>query len=163
MPTERADRDTLPGEREVVAIADAAGLRCEPLHDGPQQVASQEWESANLPSDLFWWWLRDKNDGVLIAVDREDCLSVSRPIRRVHGPSPEVSVTPATSKAITTRDEALDEIRRIIGNRRRSYRRCHFCGEKTPPEFGERTAIVDGEPNRFACHGCMSSELGVVF
>jgi hypothetical protein len=113
--------------------------------------------------EYFWWRLNDQNDSVLIAVNGDGRLFVGRPIRRVTGPAPELSVKPAASMPVSTREAALDEIQRIIRNRRRSFRSCHFCGEKTAPEMGERQDLGDGHPARFVCHGFMSKELGVVF
>jgi len=52
----------------------------------------------------------------------------------------------------------LDEaIRRARAARRRSIRPCAVCGDRIPPEHGER---VDGA---VICHGCQSSRFGVVF
>ncbi len=150
-------------EDDVLAIADALGLSAEPLIDGEQEDCWGQSIVATLPPVLYWWWLSDENDSLLIALDEAGALSVSRAVRRVTGPSPCLVVEPTGTRLVASREEALQEARRILRNRRRSYRRCHFCGEKTPPEWGERAVVDDDGVEHFVCHGCMSKELGVVF
>jgi hypothetical protein len=98
-----------------------------------------------------------------VALNEAGELSVSLSVRRVRGAEPCLTVAPADAKLVVSLAEALEEARRILRNRRRSYRKCHFCSEKTPPEWGERTETGDGQTADFVCHGCMSKELDVVF
>lgn len=154
---------TSEGLLGVAPIADALGLSMEPLEEGVGPVASGQWVDARLPSDFFWWWLTVEDDGVLVAVKDNGDLFVCRPIRRIAGPPPELRVTAGTMTRVATQDDAIEEVRRLLRNRRRSYRRCHFCQNRTPPEYGERTEVGPNEPEAFVCHGCMSEHLGVVF
>jgi hypothetical protein len=150
-------------EADIDAIADALEMRAERFVNGGQDDGWGQWVVATLPSDLSWWWLSDQNDSLLISVNDAGELCVSRSVRSVRGAPPHLEVAPIGSKLVGSRDEAIKEARRILRIRRRSYRRCYFCGERTPPEWGERDACGDDQGSHFVCHGCISTELGLVF
>ncbi len=41
--------------------------------------------------------------------------------------------------------------------RRRSLKKCKYCKQTLPPEHG------DGPRDDFACHGCMTQHMGIIF
>lgn len=155
-------------EDDVLAIAGALGMSAEPLIDGEQEDCWGQSIVATLPPGSSppgssWWLLNHEDDSLFVALGETGELYVSRSAYRVPGPEPILFVEPSGTKLVASREEALEEARRILRNRRRSYRRCHFCREKTPPEWGERDGFGDEHGSYFVCHGCMSKELGVVF
>lgn len=50
--------------------------------------------------------------------------------------------------------QLADLLRRCRVARRRQFRKCRFCGERTPPERSVKANV---------CHGCAERHLGVVF
>ena len=50
-------------------------------------------------------------------------------------------------------EPSCDDVTALVVKRRRSFRRCHYCWDLTPPEHRGSDA----------CMGCMTRHLGVVF
>ncbi|MEH7440643.1 hypothetical protein V7182_24640 [Neobacillus drentensis] len=48
----------------------------------------------------------------------------------------------------------LETLLKTIQSRKRQYKTCQFCGEKTPPEH---------RFNSHTCHGCATEHFGVIY
>jgi hypothetical protein len=112
-------------------------------------------------SDRTWCGLVEPGDEgtILLLVGQEEGrLLLASPRTRWEGHLP--VLTPQKIIRPETIETAIAGARRLIRNRRRTFRDCVFCNGRFPPEHGERH--VD-ELDGFVCHGCMERKLGVVF
>ena len=106
------------------------------------------------------WTADGGSDFAVFMIDCFDSYAVCTPqtVWCGHSPVMHLRVRDVVEGNIVDLSSRLVESRKKAAQaRRRSLKKCKYCKRVTPPEHG------DGSRSDFACHGCMTQHMGVIF
>jgi hypothetical protein len=106
------------------------------------------------------WTANGQRDYAVLIIDCVDSYAVCTPetVWVGHSPVMHLRVREVISCESPDLYSSLVEAgKKAAQARRRSLKKCKYCKQTLPPEHG------DGPRDDFACHGCMTQHMGIIF